>query len=106
MLANVLYKVRYKTEFDMKKQPKSTRETVTIEEVNNALYKLLGAVGSSVEFVYNNRNVKGILIEPIENGITLKLEEDYKGANEYWEKGEIKYFGNRLVYNYNCTLTD
>ena len=87
----------------MKTKPKSTRKKVTMEEVNNALYKLLGAVDSSVEFVYNNRSVKGILIEPIENGITLNLEKDYKGANEYWEKGEIKYFGNRMVYNYNCT---
>ena len=33
----------------MKTQPKSTRRKVTMEEVNNALYTLLGAVGSSVE---------------------------------------------------------
>jgi len=84
-------------------QPKSTRQKVTMEEVNNALYRLLGAVGSSVEFVYNNRKVKGFLIEPIENGITLRLEKEYNGANEYWCVGEIKYFSNRLVYNYNCT---
>jgi len=33
--------VRYKTKFDMKTQPKSTRQKVTMEEVNNALYTLL-----------------------------------------------------------------
>lgn len=96
--------VRYKTKFDMKTQPKSTRQKVTIEQVNNALYTLLGAVGSSVEFTYKgNRQVKGVLLEPIKNGITLKLEKDYNGANEYWECGEKKHFDNRVVYNYNCT---
>lgn len=88
----------------MKTQPKSTREKVTMEEVNNALYILLGAVGSSVEFTYKgNRRVKGVLLNPIENGITLELEKDYNGANEYWERGEYKHFDNRVVYNYNCT---
>ena len=88
----------------MKKQPKSTRRKVTMEEVNNTLYTLLGAVGSSVEFTYKgNKEVKGVLLEPIENGITLKLEKDYNGANEFWERGEKKHFDNRVVYNYNCT---
>lgn len=96
--------VRYKTKFDMKTQPKSTRQKVTMEEVNNALYKLLGAVGSSVEFTYKGgRKVKGVLLEPIEKGIILELEKDYNGANEYWERGEKKHFDNRVVYNYNCT---
>ena len=96
--------VRYKTKFDMKIQTKSTRRKVTMEEVNNALHTLLGAVGSSVEFTYKgNRQVKGVLLNPIENGITLKLEKDYNGANEYWERGEKKHFDNRVVYNCNCT---
>lgn len=81
---------------------KSTKQKITIEEINNQLKKMFGPVGSSVEFVYNNRNVKGILIKPIEKCITLKLEEDYEGKNETWEKNQIKYFSNRIVYNYNC----
>lgn len=44
MNANANCMVRYKTEFDMKRQPKSTRDKVTMEEVNNALYKLLCVV--------------------------------------------------------------
>lgn len=99
--------VRYKTKFDMdiKEYLKyNSYNRPTSEEVNNALYALLGAVGSSVEFTYlGNRQVKGVLLEPIENGITLKLEKDYNGANEYWERGEKKHFDNRVVYNYNCT---
>lgn len=88
----------------MKTQPKSTRQKVTMEEVNNTLYALLGAVGSSVEFIYKgSKQVKGVLLEPIKNGIILELEKDYNGANEYWECGEKKYFDNRVVYNYNCT---
>jgi hypothetical protein len=87
----------------MKKQPKSTRHKATMEEVNNALYKLLGAVGSSVEFTYKgNRKVKGILLRPIEEGILLEMQSDYI-ANEEWFAGEKKYFENRTVYNYNCT---
>ena len=85
------------------KEELEKRQKATMEEINNALYTLLGAVGSSVEFTYKgNRKVKGVLLEPIENGITLKLEKDYKGRNEYWEKGEKKHFDNRVVYNYNC----
>lgn len=85
---------------------KREKQKVTMKEVNNALQTLLGAVGSSVEFTYKGgRKVKGLLLEPIENGITLKLEKDYSGANEYWERGEKKHFDNRVVYNYNCTTT-
>ena len=95
--------VRYKTKFDMNTQPKSTRRKVTMEEVNNALYTLLGAVGSSVEFTYKgHKKVKGILLRPIEEGVLLELQSDYIG-NEEWYAGEKKYFENRTVYNYNCT---
>ena len=95
--------VRYKTKIDMKAQPKSTRGKVTMKEVNNALYKLLGAVGSSVEFTYKgHKKVKGILLRPIEEGILLEMQSDYI-ANEEWFVGEKKYFENRTVYNYNCT---
>ena len=85
------------------KQPKSTKQKISIEEVNNKLNKLFGPVGSSIEFVYNNRHVKGILVEPIGKCITLELEKDYEGGNETWDKNQIKRFSNRIVYNYNCT---
>lgn len=75
---------------------------ISTEEINKALSALLGPVGYSVEFTYKGgRKVKGVLLEKIDNGIKLKLERDYKGRNEYWERGEIKNFDNRVVYNCN-----
>jgi hypothetical protein len=66
------------------------------------LNKEFGAVGSIVDFAYKGgRRAKGVLVKPIDHRIVIKLHDEYRGANVYWEPGELKIFDSKVVYNLN-----